>query len=81
MGDDSMSNSYNEDIFSNYPEVMDAKMIAEILNIGYVKALKLVRYGGIKYIKIGNVYRIPKQSFINWIYSGEIKEIDLEDRA
>lgn len=74
-----MSNDTYCDTFPNYPEVLDAKMIAKILDLGYVKTLKLIRYGGIKHIKIGNTYRVPKKMFLEWLYSDETKEIKLEE--
>ncbi|WFA09523.1 helix-turn-helix domain-containing protein [Tissierella sp. Yu-01] len=62
-------------ILNEYPDVLNAKMIAKSLGIGYVKALNLIKYGGIKYIKIGNVYRVPKTCFIDWLCNGSSKEI------
>ncbi|AOT72807.1 MerR family transcriptional regulator [Geosporobacter ferrireducens] len=64
--------------FSNYPEILNAKMIAEILGIGYIKSLKLIKYSDMKYIKIGNVYRVPKKCFVEWLHSDESKVINLE---
>jgi len=69
----------NYEMFSSYPDILNAKMIGEILGIGYVKALKLIKYSDIKYIKIGNVYRIPKKSFVEWIHSDKSEEIILND--
>lgn len=69
----------NYEMFSSYPDILNAKMIGEILGIGYVKALKLIKYSDIKYIKIGNVYRIPKKSFVEWIHSDKSEEITLND--
>lgn len=34
--------------------------IAEILQISYEKALAFIKYSGIKYIKIGNQYRVSE---------------------
>ena len=50
------------------PDVLDAKDIAAFLSIGYVKSLKLIRYGGMKYIQIGKVYRVSKANFIEWLH-------------
>ncbi|WIF94471.1 helix-turn-helix domain-containing protein [Caminicella sporogenes] len=74
-----MSNNICYEIFPEYPEVLNARMIAEILDLGYAKALKLIKYGGMNYIRIGNVYRIPKRNFIEWLYSGKSKIINLDD--
>lgn len=70
-------NPYN--IFPKYPEVLNAKMIAEIMSLGYVKALNLIKYSDINYIKIGNTYRIPKKNFIEWLHSNSSKVIKLEE--
>lgn len=59
----------------SYPDVLDARMIAEYLSIGYVKALNLVKYGGIPYLKIGNTYRVAKRNFEAWLLSTESKTV------
>lgn len=74
-----MSNNLYSYNFPTYPEVLTAKHIAEILGLGYVKALRLIKYSDMKYIKIGNAYRIPKKFFLEWLYSKETREIELDD--
>lgn len=59
----------------NYPDVLDARMIAEYLSIGYVKALNLIKYGGIPYIRIGNTYRVAKRNFESWLMDSESKVV------
>ena len=49
------------------PDVLDAKDIAQVLGIGYVKSLNLIRFGGMNYIKIGRVYKVSKQNFTEWL--------------
>lgn len=49
------------------PDILDAHMIAIFLDIGYVKALNLIKYGDIPYIKLGNTYRVPKTAFEAWL--------------
>jgi len=56
-----------EACLASLPDVLDARDIAGFLNIGYVKALKLIRYGNMNYIQIGRVYRVSKQNFIDWL--------------
>ena len=34
--------------------------IAQMLQISYEKALKFIKYSGIKYVKIGNHYRVSE---------------------
>lgn len=53
--------------FENCPDVLDARMIAGILRIGYTKALNLIQYGGMDFLKIGNTYRVTKKSFTKWL--------------
>lgn len=57
------------------PDVLTAESISGYLNIGYVKALKLIRYGGIPYLKLGNTYRVSKVNFLKWLNRGENIEI------
>ena len=66
-----------KDLFNEYPEVLTAKMIAQILGIGYTKALHTIQYGQMQYVKIGNTYRVPKQSFIQWLFEKEKREIEV----
>lgn len=58
-----------------YPDVLNAHMIAQFLNIGYVKALNLIKYGGIPYIKIGNTYRVAKRNFETWLMDSESRVV------
>lgn len=52
---------------SLYPEVLDARQIADILRIGYVKALHIIRFGGMDYLKIGRTYRVSRSVFEKWL--------------
>ena len=36
--------------------------VAEMLKISYEKALGFIKYSGIKYVKIGNQYRVSETS-------------------
>lgn len=58
------------------PDIIDAKAIAGVLSIGYAKALRLIKYSGIPYMKIGNTYRIYKHHFINWVTSDAVQTLD-----
>ena len=60
------------------PDVLDARDIASVLGIGYTKSLQLVRYGGMKYIRIGRVYRVSKQNFTDWLNCSQPILIDFE---
>lgn len=65
------------ELFKDYPEILTVKMIAQILGIGYTKALHTIQYGEMQYIKIGNTYRVPKQSFIEWLFEKHKREIEV----
>lgn len=57
----------NHSRFHQYPEVLDARQVAEILRIGYGKALHLIRFSGISYLKIGRTYRVSRTAFLDWL--------------
>lgn len=59
------------------PDILDAKTISEFLSIGYVKSLKLIQYGDIPYLKIGNTYRVSKQNFLEWLNQSGKREIQI----
>ena len=49
------------------PEILTAKDIARYLGIGYVQALKLIKYRGIPKIRIGNSFRVYRKAFEVWL--------------
>lgn len=53
-----------ENLISEYPDLLDARMISEIFRISYVKALHMIKYGGIPYLKLGNTYRVSRLALI-----------------
>ncbi|MGB7605895.1 MAG: hypothetical protein WBL93_10515 [Lutisporaceae bacterium] len=57
----------SEKTLQQYPEIMTALQISEYLSIGYVKALHLIKYSGMHYIKIGNTFRVNKKKFELWL--------------
>jgi len=63
---------------ASLPDVLDARDIASVLGIGYVKALRLIRYGDMNYIRIGCAYRVSKDNFINWLNCSQPTEIELD---
>ena len=56
-----------EKTLQQFPEILTAKEISMYLGIGYSKALHLLRFGNIPYIKIGNTYRVSKSRFETWL--------------
>ena len=63
-----MSNNNTNEMFSNYPDVVDVSGLQSMLGgIGKQTAYELVRKGTIKAIKIGKLYRIPKINVIAFL--------------
>ena len=63
-----MSNNNPNEMFSNYPDVVDVSGLQSMLGgIGKQTAYELVRKGTIKAIKIGKLYRIPKINVISFL--------------
>ena len=62
--------------FESMPLVLEVSDIADTLKIGRNVAYTLVKKGEIKSVKIGSHYRIPKDSFIEFLM-GEV-EVKLE---
>jgi len=63
---------------ASLPDVLDAKDVASFLCIGYVKALKLIRYGGMNYIKLGRTYRVSKVNFTEWLNCSKPTVINID---
>ena len=61
-----MKNVQNE-LFSNYPDVLGIKSFCEALGIGRAGAYKLLASGEIPRFKIGNTYKIPKSSLLRYV--------------
>ncbi len=67
----------NSDIYYNFeeeknmntkmPKLLGAREVAEILKIGYVKALELMRYDKIPSVKLGNTYRTSEEALADWL--------------
>ncbi len=49
------------------PKLLSAKEVADILKIGYVKALELMRYEKIPSVKLGNTYRTSEEALADWL--------------
>lgn len=49
------------------PKLLSAKEVADILKIGYVKALELMRYGKIPSVKLWNTYRTSEEALADWL--------------
>ena len=53
--------------FENLPLVLHVKELAEVLSISQNTAYALVRSGQIRSIRTGRIYRIPKDSLIEYL--------------
>lgn len=56
--------------FLSMPMVLTVSDLAETLAIGRNKAYALVSTGAIKALKIGQHYRIPRESLVDFIKNG-----------
>lgn len=54
---------------NEYPEILTAKMIAEYLEVGYTKALNIIKYSNLDSLKLGKEYRVTKKAFEAWLYA------------
>ena len=54
-------------VFGHYPDVVDIKQLCKMLNIGKNTAYELIHSGKLKYVKIGKVYKIPKNCIIEFL--------------
>lgn len=59
--------SYNK-MFKNYPDVVSAKDVAEMVGIGLKKAYRLLRTGEIRAFRCGNTFKAAKIEVIEYIY-------------
>ncbi len=53
--------------FESMPLILDVRDISDTLQIGRNKAYELIANGDIKAIKIGNHYRVLRDSFIEFL--------------
>ena len=60
------------------PDVMTAKDVAGVLGISYVMALRLIRFGGMNYVRIGRAYRVSKQNFTDWLHCSKPMVINFD---
>ena len=62
----------NTNLFTDYNEIVSVKDIMQMIGVGRGKALKLLREGKIKSVRMGLKYIVPKQSVIDYLKSEEI---------
>ena len=60
------------------PDILCPYNIAGAMGISYAKALKLIKYGKIPFIKVGNTYHVSKSVFLEWLNGKESKIVELD---
>lgn len=69
---DKIKNEY--ELYNNYPDTLTVKQMREMLgNISKYAALKLIYDGKVKAVKIARVFRISKNSVIEYIIKNNIQ--------
>ena len=54
-------------MLKNYKDILSVEELCEILSIGKNTAYRLLRSGEIKSVRIGKVYKIPKECLIKYL--------------
>ena len=57
------------ELFERYPDVMTVHQAREALGVGRTGVYKLIDQGLLKCFKIGNAYKIPKTTLIEYVNS------------
>ena len=64
-------------MFPDYPDIVSVAQLQTMLGISRHQAYTLIRDGSIAGILVGNAYRIPKFSVIDYVYSGQLKKEEI----
>ena len=56
-----------ENTFREYPDIISIPQLRDMLQIGKNTAYELVASNEIKSIRIGRIYKIPKQNVIDYL--------------
>lgn len=56
-------------IFTEYPNVVNVSQLQKMLGLGRSKAIELLKSGEINSIRIGRTYKIPKVFVIDYLNS------------
>ena len=62
--------------FETLPDILSVAQVRQALSIGRVGVYKLLNSGKIYSFKVGNVYKIPKSSLIEFVDRGSEKGDD-----
>lgn len=60
-------------MLKDYPDVMTAAQVCEVLGIGTKTCYRLLKEGRIECLKIGKIYRIPKAHLFSYLCIGAEK--------
>ncbi|MPM33521.1 hypothetical protein SDC9_80097 [bioreactor metagenome] len=60
-------------LFQQYPDIMSVKQLQLALGIGRVGVYKLLASGKIYSLKVGNAYKIPRTSLIEYVSQGRVE--------
>lgn len=60
-------NPTTQTLFDNYPDVMSVQQVRAALKIGRTAVYRLLDSNEIRCFKIGNAYKIPKTSLIEFV--------------
>ena len=64
-------------MFPDYPDILTVSQLQKMLGVSRHLAYGLINDGYVDGVKIGNAYKIPKVSVINYVM-GERKEVKAE---
>lgn len=59
-------------MFNDYPDLMSAEEACELLRVGHNTVYQLLNTGKLKGIRIGRIWKISKQSVIEFIQKNSI---------
>ena len=54
-------------VFKEYPDVLDAKQVSEILGVSVKTVYKLISEGTLSSLKVGREFRIPKVTIMKYM--------------
>lgn len=63
-------------IFKEYPDIVSAEQISEMLGISDKSVYRLLQSGAIKYLKVGRIYKIPKIYILDYLKVYENIELE-----
>ena len=57
-------------MLKDYPDVLNIEQMCEILSVSTKTGYKIIKEGGICYLKVGRAYRIPKAHLLSYLCIG-----------